>query len=487
MATTPRSRMPVTSANFGNWLRSQQITGNFSFSATVVPVPSASAIYVGGRALPKLPEIDFNMTDTTKGKQKYSTILVVREEFQELASKIAALSLGSAKPLLTDTYTPKAKLPTSSDASTKTRDSLPLRSHLVVPSTSEFLQAKSAELATASVVYLRQRLLRKQRLLLTGSASNEASGIEIRTSLPSNSGITSSRPILNIKSKIFRAPVKITTDSFSIPTFAGETKPKRKSTKFKRLIKKKMGLFKRLPACFSRLPTELRLTIWELSRPEPRVVKTVLSKKHDNVRSAATIPNLLHTCHESRVVALKWYRLSFGPRSYSVAHLRRQVSQRVYFDWSRDYLYVQCHQCRGSHSCDLITGDCGINQITHNERSLLERVIYEFSGESSDVMIRSLIWFKGVQDLKIVHWEKGLLFRQGAWLSELVEDEKIFPWQDGKSLMDYVQTSQFSNNIGNYGNTIRNLKSIENVALHPLNSLGDILRDAKINYLQNKH
>ncbi|OWP04287.1 hypothetical protein B2J93_9355 [Marssonina coronariae] len=297
MATTPRSRMPVTSANFGNWLRSQQITGNFSFSATVVPVPSASAIYVGGRALPKLPEIDFNMTDTTKGKQKYSTILVVREEFQELASKIAALSLGSAKPLLTDTYTPKAKLPTSSDASTKTRDSLPLRSHLVVPSTSEFLQAKSAELATASV----------------------------------------------------------------------------------------------------------------------------------------------------------------------------------------------CHQCRGSHSCDLITGDCGINQITHNERSLLERVIYEFSGESSDVMIRSLIWFKGVQDLKIVHWEKGLLFRQGAWLSELVEDEKIFPWQDGKSLMDYVQTSQFSNNIGNYGNTIRNLKSIENVALHPLNSLGDILRDAKINYLQNKH
>lgn len=120
---------------------------------------------------------------------------------------------------------------------------------------------------------------------------------------------------------------------------------------------------------FSKLPIELRLRIWDEARPAARIVKLIWSKKfHENqsgfsrthnITSRARVPNLLHTCSESREVALKWYQLSFGwygghqarediatPRNWAKDELFGfRGPAGIYFDWSRDFIYLQCTGC----------------------------------------------------------------------------------------------------------------------------------------------
>ncbi|KAK5989076.1 hypothetical protein PT974_10574 [Cladobotryum mycophilum] len=80
---------------------------------------------------------------------------------------------------------------------------------------------------------------------------------------------------------------------------------------------------------FSKLPAELRLKIWNLSHPGPRLVSiqcgSNISSISDSAKpqassraapngctSSTTIPNTLHACAESRREALKHYRPAFG-------------------------------------------------------------------------------------------------------------------------------------------------------------------------------
>lgn len=62
----------------------------------------------------------------------------------------------------------------------------------------------------------------------------------------------------------------------------------------------------------SRLPAELRVRIWELVNPEPRVVELhrhfVVTKKHDyleQIRCLSRAPAILHVCRESRSIAIQ--------------------------------------------------------------------------------------------------------------------------------------------------------------------------------------
>ncbi|KAE9364823.1 hypothetical protein N431DRAFT_564036 [Stipitochalara longipes BDJ] len=96
---------------------------------------------------------------------------------------------------------------------------------------------------------------------------------------------------------------------------------------------------------FPLLPTEIRLMIWKLARPDSRIIKLSRSKElskpavffnyvcsfqHDHLVSKIPVPNLLHTCFESRSVARNWYTLLF---------ILSCGCGGTYIDTERDYMY----------------------------------------------------------------------------------------------------------------------------------------------------
>ena len=68
---------------------------------------------------------------------------------------------------------------------------------------------------------------------------------------------------------------------------------------------------------FQRLPSELRHEIWSLALPSSASTVKILIEFGDEGRSAAKrdIPPLLHCCHESRAMALDYYKLGFEMKS----------------------------------------------------------------------------------------------------------------------------------------------------------------------------
>ncbi|TGO52856.1 hypothetical protein BCON_0133g00010 [Botryotinia convoluta] len=61
---------------------------------------------------------------------------------------------------------------------------------------------------------------------------------------------------------------------------------------------------------FPRFPLELRLKIWRLSFPGPRLIRISLIEGH--FMSNATTPNGLRVCKESRDDTLRFYKLCFA-------------------------------------------------------------------------------------------------------------------------------------------------------------------------------
>ncbi|KAH6682025.1 hypothetical protein B0J14DRAFT_695492 [Halenospora varia] len=92
-------------------------------------------------------------------------------------------------------------------------------------------------------------------------------------------------------------------------------------------------------ASFGKLPPELREKVWGFALPGPRVVqmriKLVVAKysKHQrgfHLKSTTPVPSMLHTCSESRAIALQHYELGMG------SHLSRG---RTYIDFTKDTIY----------------------------------------------------------------------------------------------------------------------------------------------------
>lgn len=86
---------------------------------------------------------------------------------------------------------------------------------------------------------------------------------------------------------------------------------------------------------FSRLPVELRLQVWSLAMPQPRVV-SILQERQLNSKRRLICPNrkvtdLLYANHESRTEALKKYDLVLADQ------LR---GRPVYFDFNQDTLLL---------------------------------------------------------------------------------------------------------------------------------------------------
>lgn len=104
---------------------------------------------------------------------------------------------------------------------------------------------------------------------------------------------------------------------------------------------------------FSILPLELRLKIWNRVAEEPRIVQVHTVAKC-GLRSPG--PPILSVCHESRIVGLKHYGLSFGfkdSREYNQDRVVEQdpeywvkrgrtldaIEPKVYFNFERDTLW----------------------------------------------------------------------------------------------------------------------------------------------------
>jgi 2EXR family len=82
---------------------------------------------------------------------------------------------------------------------------------------------------------------------------------------------------------------------------------------------------------FPKLATELRLKIWKLALPGPRVVVVEYSKTTKLPFSPARIPVILQVNRESRDEALKSYTLALGFDG---------AAGRIFFDFSKDILVL---------------------------------------------------------------------------------------------------------------------------------------------------
>lgn len=163
---------------------------------------------------------------------------------------------------------------------------------------------------------------------------------------------------------------------------------------------------------FPNFPIEIRLVVWKFARPAPRFLKLLCRSPHSpkikdtrllvhptggpperhDITSTAKVPSLLHASHESRELALKWYRLSFAAQRYPDDLSESQPT--VYFDWAADGLFGEdprsftpSHQCG---PCQLCLKQEESNSIT---RLLLPDSLYRW-----DIVIE----FPGLEELYLL-------------------------------------------------------------------------------------
>lgn len=84
---------------------------------------------------------------------------------------------------------------------------------------------------------------------------------------------------------------------------------------------------------FPKLPAELRKLVWGFALPGPKIVTIFAPKPYayqNQIEAWYKIPAMLHTCHESRVLAQKAFDRVFG---------KSLGGNPVYFDFNQDALF----------------------------------------------------------------------------------------------------------------------------------------------------
>ncbi|KAH7418261.1 hypothetical protein BKA64DRAFT_194725 [Cadophora sp. MPI-SDFR-AT-0126] len=80
---------------------------------------------------------------------------------------------------------------------------------------------------------------------------------------------------------------------------------------------------------FRQLPPELRLRVWSLALPPPRVIELTWMSQARSVTSKSITPAILHACQESRHNTIQFYeQIQFG-----------NCSQVILIDFERDTLF----------------------------------------------------------------------------------------------------------------------------------------------------
>lgn len=75
--------------------------------------------------------------------------------------------------------------------------------------------------------------------------------------------------------------------------------------------------------------------VWEAARPAPRAIKPIRSKDGVSYYPPTPIPAMLHTCHNCRKVASKWYQLRLTSLTSPLF-----ARPRIFFDVEHDFYYI---------------------------------------------------------------------------------------------------------------------------------------------------
>ncbi|KAL7962728.1 hypothetical protein V8C34DRAFT_161222 [Trichoderma compactum] len=176
---------------------------------------------------------------------------------------------------------------------------------------------------------------------------------------------------------------------------------------------------------FSRLPTELRLKIWKLSLPSPRLVSvqcgadiTAFSKynpdsaEYAGCTSPTRIPVNLQVCTESRTEALKSYQPSLG---------FFRGDGLVYFNYDIDILYFgprEGFMAADSqfHTCMML---CEPSELSRVRRLAVNEALFRLAGDKYEFpsatrftleMLRQVSQrMKGLEELILVPWQEKMV------------------------------------------------------------------------------
>ncbi|KAJ4858360.1 hypothetical protein T069G_06627 [Trichoderma breve] len=176
---------------------------------------------------------------------------------------------------------------------------------------------------------------------------------------------------------------------------------------------------------FSRLPTELRLKIWQLSLPSPRLVSVQCgvdisafarpppdSPEYTGCTSPTRIPVSLQVCTESRAEALKSYQPSLG---------FFRGDGLVYFNYDIDILYFgprEGFMAADSqfHTCMML---CEPSELARVRRLAVNEALFRLVGDTYEFMSATRFTLemlrqvsqrmKGLEELILVPWDEEMV------------------------------------------------------------------------------
>jgi 2EXR family len=182
---------------------------------------------------------------------------------------------------------------------------------------------------------------------------------------------------------------------------------------------------------FPILPTEIRLKIWQLALPGPRVVRVHAYDEANYLslfRSPTPPPQILFVCRESREQALLLYELCFG-----LEHIN--APSTIYFNHELDTLYFE-HEVRNGHGCEIV--DFGVERnclpsVTRKGLSNVERVAISHRVGQDPILywFEYLEKFEGLEEFIIVAERGNPPVPDDAQLVDADrDDEDLKEWQD---------------------------------------------------------
>lgn len=172
------------------------------------------------------------------------------------------------------------------------------------------------------------------------------------------------------------------------------------------------------PATFHSLSEDVRKTIWTHALPGPRIIELTILRK--NIVSRARVPTLLHTCRESRAVALKHYTLAFGHNA---------SPPKVYFDFRYDWIYTRCPGCLGAN--------CSHKSMLTGDHSRLRHLVYE-GPISFNPFTKILRFFPDIRGVILIRGKsKG--YRDEIDSEEFVHLEEGFEWAGDKEPIELAK------------------------------------------------
>ncbi|KAJ8070942.1 hypothetical protein OCU04_001300 [Sclerotinia nivalis] len=232
---------------------------------------------------------------------------------------------------------------------------------------------------------------------------------------------------------------------------------------------------------FSELPQKVRHRIWHFARPEARYIKIRESKWVTGLFSDAPIPAMLHTCQESRKVALTWYDLSFA-RDPEMGFWDQQTlgtimenaltneeprEARIYFDWERDGLYSQCARCTG-HRMSCRHAPLSFDFLR------IKRLAFE-GPLSINPFYKIALCFPAVESIMLIRGRSSIR-RKAVLPFEFIPVDEKFEWEGDDLLATCLHTIQ---NTAPECGAIETIQSVQRMTLLDVNQTELVNREER--------